>query len=314
MTAKNPNNSLKLVFAGSGPYADPIFESLVKSFNNLTLITKKNEPLGQSVKTTKPTVKILAKSRNIPTFEISDKSDLLKAIQKIKPDLVVISSLGVIITEEALKIPKHGFINIHYSLLPAYRGTSPVQSAILNGDKRTGFVIQKVVKGVDEGDILFQQSIILDGSENSVTLRNKLLNLATQKIEKVIIDDIQGKITPKKQDHSRATYSKILSKTDGKINWNKTAEIIKREIRAYNPWPGTYTFWGGKILKILEAEVLEENSKEKPGTFLKVNQGYSIQTGKNLLAVKKLQLEGKKAMTTEEFIRGYRNIVGSILG
>ncbi len=314
MTLKNPNNNLRLAFAGSGPYAEPIFESLVEKFDNLTLITKKNEPLGQSVKTTKPTVKILAKSRNIPTFEIDGKSDLLKAVQKIKPDLVVVSSLGVIITEETLKIPKYGFINIHYSLLPTYRGTAPVQSTILNGDKKTGFVIQKVMQGVDEGDILYQQSISLDGSEDSVTLRNKLLNLASQKIENVIIDYIQGKITPKKQDRAKATYSKIIKKSDGLINWSESAETIERKVRAYTPWPSTYTFWNGKMLKILKAEVLNENSKEEPGIFLKINQVYGIQTGKGILIVRKLQLEGKKAMTAEEFIRGYRNIVGSILG
>lgn len=312
---KNQAANLKVAFAGSGPYAEPIFESLVKSFDILTLITKKNESMGQSVKTTKPTVKVLARSKNIPTFEIISKSDLLEVIQKIKPDLVVVSSLGIIITEETLKMPKYGFINIHYSLLPAYRGTSPVQSTILNGDTKTGFVMQKVAKGVDEGDILYQHDINLIGSETSVTLRNKLLDLAAQKIETVVVDYIQGKTIPKQQDHNKATYSKIITKKDGKIDWSEPAEVIERKIRAYTPWPSAYTFWGGKMLKILEAEVLNNDSGGKVGTFYEVGpKTYGIQTGKDTLVINKLQLEGKKPLLVSDFLLGNSKIVGEVLG
>lgn len=306
----------KVVFAGSGPYAEPIFAALVKSFNNLTLVTKKNEPLGQSIKTTKPTVKALGSSKNIPTFEINNKSELLDVVKKIKPDLVVVSSLGMIITEETLKIPKYGFINIHYSLLPAYRGPSPVQFAILNGDKETGFVIQKISNGVDEGDILYQSdAVTLNDDETTVTLRDKLLDLAAQKIETVVYDYIQDKITLKPQVHTKATYSKIITKSDGKIDWGEPAKIISRKIRAYTPWPGTYTQWTGKVLKILEATISDNESEQEIGTFYEIGQKkYGVQTGKGTLLIEKLQLEGKKPLETSDFLLGNSQMIGAVLG
>ena len=309
------NNNLKIVFAGGGQLAEPIFAELAAKFDDLTLISKEDKPKGRSGKSEKSPIKNLAESKNIPIFEPRSKDDLEKMISDIKPDLVIVASLGIIITEKTLNIPKYGFINAHFSLLPLHRGPSPVQFTILNGDKKAGITVQKVVPKIDTGDIIFRHEIDLNGTETTESLGKKLSKIATEKMPKIIEDYVKGNTTPQKQNHSAATFSKIIEKVDGKIDWSEPARIIDRKVRAYTPWPGTYTNWHGKILKILEATVSDNESCQKNGTFYEIEpKTYGIQTGKGTLVINKLQLEGKKPLTISDFMLGNSKIVGEILG
>ncbi|MEK7447696.1 MAG: methionyl-tRNA formyltransferase [Patescibacteria group bacterium] len=321
---KSQTSSPRVAFAGGNVFAEPIFAELVEKFDNLTLISKEDKQKGRSSKSDKSAIKILAESQDIPIFEPKNKLELEKTISNIKPDLVVVASLGIIISENTLKIPKYGFLNVHFSLLPLHRGPSPVQSTILNGDKKTGITIQKVVPEIDAGDIVYKYEIDLRGDETTKTLGKTLADIAAYELPSVIHDCLNEEIKPEKQDSSRATFTKIIQKSDGKIDWSEQAEVIERKVRAYTPWPSAYTFWDGKMLKILEAEVLDNNSSQKVGTFHKIDSGsgsgmtkevkYGIQAGKGILVINKLQLEGKKPLLVSDFLLGNSKIVGEILG
>lgn len=306
--------SLKLVFAGSGPYAEPVFEALVKNFKDIALIIK------GGISKESPVVQIAQKNK-AEVFEVSDKEDLHEVIQDIQPNIVIVVSFGIIIGKETLKIPKHGFVNVHYSLLSKYRGASPVQSAILNGDKTSGITFQIMHEKIDEGNILYQEDVSVAPDDTTETLAGKMAKISSEKLPETLKAYMKGDINPQKQK-GKPSYSKIIKKEDGHIDWNRSAEGIERIVRAYTPWPSAYTFWGGRMLKILDAAVLDEKSGKKPGTFCKIDSQsgsgmtglYGIQTGKGILIVKKLQLEGKKALATAEFVKGCRDIIGSTLG
>ncbi len=318
---KMRKNNFKVAFAGGGPFAVPIFTKLAENYGDLVLITKRDKPKGRGGKVEASPIKELAKKKNIQIYEPKNKLEMEEIVAKVKPDLVIVASLGIIITQKTLDMPKYGFLNVHFSLLPLHRGSCPVQTTILNGDKKAGVTIQKMAAEVDSGDIIGQEEISLNGSETTASLGAKLSELGAKKIIGIIEDYTSGKILPRKQNHSKASFTKMIEKSDGKIDWNEPAEIIERKVRAYHPWPGTYTFWNGKMLKIIEAAVSDNESGQKIGAFIELDSGsgsgltrlYGVQTGKGTLLINKLQLEGKKPLDVFDFIKGYPDILKSIL-
>lgn len=302
---KIPNN-VKMVFAGSGPFAEPVFESLAKEFKNLTLILKEFSKK-------EPEIVVLAKKYHIPYLTVSDKTSFHKVLERENPDVAVVVSFGIIIDKATLDIPKHSFVNVHYSLLPKYRGPSPVQFAILSGDKETGITFQKMAEGIDEGDVLYQETLPISEDDTTETLGRKLTLLSAKKLPGIMRALVVGTIILEKQTGD-VSFSKIIQKSDGKIDWTQSAGKIERKVRAYTPWPSAYTFWNGKMLKIIEAETLRSDSSEKTGTFYQAQDGNSgVQTGSGILVVKKLQLEGKKPLATSDFLLGYPKIIGANL-
>lgn len=203
-------------------------------------------------------------------------------IESIKPDLVIVANYGKIIPQHILDIPRYGTFNVHPSLLPKYRGPSPIQSAILNGDREIGVTIILMDAKVDHGPILAQKKTIIGENETAIDLSDRLAVLGAGLLIDVIPDWISGKTRLRRQDEKRATYTKILTREDGEINWKKPAKEIEGQIRAFNPWPGTYAFHKGKRLKILKARL-----------------------EKNKLIIEEVQLEGKKPMLFEDFLRGH---------
>lgn len=247
---------------------------------------------------------------------------LMKRLKNLKSDLAIIAAYGKILPKEILEIPKHGFINIHGSILPKYRGPSPIQAAILGGDEKTGITIMKLDEKMDHGPILGKSDIRISESETYESLSKKLAELGAELLIKIIPDYISGKIKPSEQDHIKATYTKIIKKEDGKIDWKKSAESIERMVRAYYPWPGAWTIWNGKILKILETELFEKDftifaiadfMKWPVSRVFLYNDIIAIKCGENILIIKKLQLEGGKILTAQEFLNGHKDFIGSIL-
>ncbi len=212
-----------------------------------------------------------------------------------------------------LDIPKYGCINIHPSLLPKYRGASPIQCQILNGEKETGTTIMLMDGKMDHGKIIAQRKFeIGERKTNFKELSEKLSELSLSLLVETIPNWTGGKIKAISQDESKATYTKILKKEDGKIDWEKPADEIERKIRALNPWPGTFAFFESKILKILEADIL--NKKEKPGkVFLDEKKQMAVGCGNESLVVFKIQLEGKRPASGKEFLNGYPSIIGAVL-
>jgi len=214
----------------------------------------------------------------------------------------------MILPKKVTETPKIGIINIHASLLPKYRGPSPINYAILEGEFHTGITIMEIVEKMDAGPIIAQQNLRIDPKDTTLTLSKKLSKLGADLLAKTLPRYIERKIKKTKQKEDEATYTKIIKKEDGLINWNKSAIEIERQIRAYTPWPTAYTFWNKKRLKILDAWIISENKSKETGKVLGNKKELLIQTGDGILNIKKLQLEGKKETTGEEFLRGYPKI------
>lgn len=306
-------SSHKLIFMGTPEFGAIILERLAKSkFKPILVVTASDKPVGRKRTLTPPPVKIIAERYEIPVFQTEKILDLEFEIKKLKPDLIVVGSYRQILPEEILKIPKYGCLNIHPSLLPRYRGPSPIQSAILSGDEKTGVTIIQMTEKLDAGPILIQRELEIK-NQKFQELHNELAELGAELLIEILPKLLTGKITPQPQNGTKATYTKIFTKEDGKIDWRKPAKEIERQIRALNPEPGVFTTYKNKILKILEVDFLSNETDKKVGeVFLTKDKKMAVQCGQNCLILLKLQLEGKKPVLAEDFLRGYPEIIGKI--
>ena len=257
----------------------------------------------------------------MPVFDFEHIKDpqSVDKIKEINPDLIILCAYAQIIPKEILDIPKYGALNIHPSLLPNYRGASPIHAVILNGDKKTGVTIMLMDEKMDHGPILRNSKLEIRNSKPAYEeLEDKLVNVATDLLVKTLPDWVDGKIKAKPQDHSKASFCKIIKKQDGKIDWNKPAQEIERMIRAYHQWPTAYTEIKSQNdnlkLKIFEADPSTSlKASKKPGEVFTENKELSVQTGKGILILKRVQLEGKKPMSCDSFLNGHPEIIGSSL-
>lgn len=319
------NSQVRIVFWGTSEFALPSLGALVKNgYNVAAVVTNTDEPKGRKQILTPPPVKSWIMKRE-PCSNVSIlqpqklDSDFVIHVSSFMPDVFVVASYGKIIPKEILDIPKYGALNIHPSLLPRWRGPSPIQYTILNGDKETGVTIMLMDEKMDHGPILAQQELGISKAKY-LQLHDALANLGAELLIETLPKWLAGEIKPVPQDESKITYSKMLKKEDGKIDWTKSAEDIERQIRAFSGWPGSYTFWqrgdNQLRLEIEEAEAADAQApavsasglvwQDNPASFL-------INTGKGSLRVIKIKLEGKKTATAKEFINGYKNIIGTIL-
>lgn len=271
---------MKLFFFGTSDFSKPIFEALKKE--------------GHS-----PILWDLEKS-----FE---------DFKKVNPDICIVAAYGKIIPKEWLEVPKFGFLNVHPSLLPKYRGPSPIQAAILNGDKLTGVTIILMDEKIDHGKIISSVSCQISLLESYSMLEVKLAELGVKLLIETLPKWVNGQIKPKEQNHNETTYTKKFSWPDGKIDWQKEALEIDRQIRALNPEPGTWSLWNSKVLKIFNAEVIRPKLSEKQGKVINAKNKIIIKCGLDALILKEVQLEGRKQMNIQDFIRGHRDFIGSML-
>ncbi len=308
---------IRTIFIGTPDFAVPSLKALTKDkfFNIIAVITQTDKKAGRKQIITSPPIKTEAKKYNIPILQPIKIKDITSDIKKLKPNIVIVAAYAQLFSEELLTIPKFGFINVHGSLLPKYRGASCIQAAILNGDKETGITIMKIDAGLDSGPILAQKSIPIESNDNSESLSNKLSNLGVKMLIPIIKDYISGKIKLVLQDEKRASYVKTLKKQDGRINWKRPALELECFIRAMTPWPSAYSeVKRNAILKIIEVEHSPVKINDhKVGEIFLYDSKLTVQCGQNALIIKKLQLAGKKEMTAEEFINGYSNFIGIIL-
>ena len=306
---------------GTPKFGAIILEKLADSrYKPILVVTETDKPVGRKKVLTPPPVKVVAEKYEIPVLQPEKIRNSESEIRNLELDLIIVAAYGKILPEEILEIPKYGCLNVHPSLLPRWRGPSPVQFAILNGDTDSGVTIMKIAEKVDAGPVLIQRKLKLEGNETYDVLHDKLGEMGGDLLIEIIPEWITGKIDPQLQDESRTTYTRILKKEDGKIDWEKSAEEIERQIRAFNLWPGIFTFWekSGKLIriKILKARVLNRaNSKTYPiGKTLVAGQNeLCVQTGKGFLIIERLQLEGKKETDSEDLLRGYSDFIGTIL-
>ncbi|OGN07430.1 MAG: methionyl-tRNA formyltransferase [Candidatus Yanofskybacteria bacterium RIFCSPHIGHO2_02_FULL_38_22b] len=313
---------MKIVFFGTPDFAIPALKSLINfDYHIEAVVTQPEKPVGRAKVILPSPVKKVALEYDIKVFEphsLKKDEEFFKQFKHLNSDICLIAAYGKIIPSQYIELPKYGFINIHPSLLPKYRGPSPIQTAILNGDTKTGVTIMKIDEEVDHGSILSSKSYYLPPNTYYSQAEQELARLGAELLIETIPKYLNEEIKPREQDHSQATFTKIITREDGKIDWNKSAEEIYNQIRALNPEPGTWTIWQNKILNIIKTDYLDVQlprnlEVEHPGTVFKLNNDIAVVTQKCYLILKQIQLEGGKEMDAKAFLNGHPDFLNSTL-
>ena len=308
---------IKLIFMGTSNYALPSLKALIEGEDDIIgAVTKPDRPKGRGRKLTPPPIKELADEHHLPVFQpekVKERS-FIDLVGELAPSMIVIVAFGQILPQALLELPPLGCINLHPSLLPNYRGPAPINQALINGDRVTGVTTIKMDAGVDSGDILFQEPVTIEKEDNFIALHDKLAIVGANLLKKTLDKIKDGTAIPFPQDSSQATSAPFLKKEDGRIAWDKSAREIFNLIRGMNPWPGAFTCLGDKILKIFNSSVLQSEKKEIPGTICSLTSGgIKVATGEGLLMVTQVQLQGRRKMGVDEFLRGHKIVPGTIL-
>lgn len=312
---------MKIVFMGTPDFAAGALEALVRAGHEIVLaVTQPDKPKGRSGDPVPPPVKEKALSYGIPVFQ-PRRIKTPEAVEELKrwdADIYIVAAFGQILSQEILDIPGYGCLNIHASLLPKYRGASPIQHVIINGEERTGITIMQMDAGLDTGDMLYQKEIPIGDKDNYETLHDKLMVLGGEAVVETLELLEQGKLVPRKQQDDLSCYAPLIQKTMGEIDFSDTAAVIDRKIRGMTPWPSAYTAYRGKQLKIWRAEPdpeLNADGARPPGEVLETARDHvTVAAGEGALRIYELQLEGKKRMTAHDFLLGVKMQPGEILG
>jgi len=298
----------QIVFMGSPDFALPTLQALSDNYQVVGVVTQPDRPAGRGRELKPPPVKKLALELDIPIIQPTRMKEL-EAMAQIKawaPDVIVVAAFGQILRSDVLNLPPHGCINVHASLLPRWRGAAPINAAILHGDEQTGITIMKMDEGLDTGPIIKKATIPIAPDETAGSLFPKLAQLGGELLLESLPDYLNGQLVAQPQDDSQATYIKMLKRTDGEIDFNTPAENLARQVRAYNPWPGTYLLWGDQRLKVHMAHAI---SATTPGVgVFTTREGFpAVGTSQGLLLLDEVQPSGKKAMSGDAFLLGARD-------
>lgn len=310
---------MKIVFMGTPDFAVGALEALIKAGHEITaVVTQPDKAKGRSKELIFPPVKECALAHDIPVFQPRriKTPEAIEQLRTYPADVFVVAAFGQILSQEILDMPQYGSLNIHASLLPKYRGASPIQHVILDGEKKSGVTIMQMDAGIDTGDMLYRKEIAIERNDTFETLHDKLTVLGAEAIVEALELLETGALVPEPQNDAESCHAPLISKEMGKIDFSRTAYEIELQVRGMNPWPSAYTFYKGKQLKVWEAIACgEETVSEAPGTVLSVNKDHvAISTGKGILKLYSLQLEGKKRMSTHDFLLGVRVQPGEVLG
>lgn len=307
---------MKIVYMGTPDFAVGPLEAIIQAGHEVAaVVTQPDKPKGRGKEMAQSPVKVCALQHQIPVLT-PVKIKAQEAVEQLKQypaDIFVVAAFGQILSEEILQMPKYGCVNIHASLLPKYRGAAPIQWSIIDGETETGITIMQMDKGLDTGDILFQQKVPITAEDTGESLFDKLAKAGAELIVDAL-DKIQSRdVHPVPQDEEKSSYAKMLTKAVGRIDWNASAAEIERLIRGLNSWPSAYTQYHGKQLKIWKAKVVP-TVQGMPGMIADVTKDEVIVcTGDGALALEEIQLEGKKRMSTREFLLGRSFEIGESL-
>ena len=308
---------MRIIFMGTPEFAVPTLKQLVlNDYQVAAVYTRPDRPAGRGRGLASSPVKRLAKELALPVVHpVSLKeTGAIAELDSFEPDVIVVAAFGQILPKPILELPKFGCLNIHPSLLPRHRGVAPVAAAILAGDSFTGVSIMLMDEGLDTGPVVSMAQAAISDRDSTGSLTLKLSLIAAHLIQDVLPDWVRGGIKSKPQDEADATYSATIAKEDGEIDWHQPAVAIWRRVRAFHPWPGCYTRWRGKLLKIIEAEPLPREVDDVVGEVVALpGAGLGVNAGDGVLGLLTVQLEGKRAMTADEFLRGQRQFVGAVL-
>ncbi len=310
---------MRIVFMGSPEFAVPSLEHLIlNQYQVLAVYTQPDRPAGRGRVVVSPPVKEAALRWGLSVFQpVSLKTaEAISRLADLHPDVIVVAAFGQILPQSVLDIPAYGCINIHPSLLPKFRGASPVAAAILSGDEFTGVSIMLLDAGMDTGPVLARAAVPVSPQDNTGSLTAKLSLIAARLLQEVLTGWVRREIVPQPQNEAEATYSAQITKEEGEVDWHLSARAIWRRVRAFNPWPGCFTRWHGKQLKIIEAIPLPGKGTSEVGRVVALpgrEAMLGVSTSDGILGVRKIQLEGKRAMSAAEFLRGQRDFIGAVL-
>lgn len=299
---------MKIVFMGTPDFAVGALEHLIRAGHEIVLcVTQPDKPKGRGKELAAPPVKECAVKHGIPVFQ-PVRIKTLESVEYLKnytADVFVVAAFGQILSSEILNMPKYGCINIHASLLPMYRGAAPIQWAILRGEEKAGVTIMQMNEGLDTGDMLLKDELILSEDETADSLHDRLSELGAKLIVTALDKLEKGELIATPQPEGETFYARILKKEDGLIDWTKGANEIERTIRGLYSWPAAYTFLDGKKLILVKGKVVAENTKEHPGVVTEVTKNeIVVQTGEGQLQILKIKPQGKKEMTVHDFLLG----------
>ena len=310
---------MRILFMGTPEFAVTLLEHLMlNQFQVVAVYTQPDKPAGRGRSLVPQPMKKAALIRKLPVVQPTSlkEAEVVAELAGFHPDVIVVAAFGQILPQSVLDIPRYGCINVHPSLLPRFRGASPVAAVILAGDELTGVSLMLMDSGLDTGPILAQEQVSISPQDTTGSLTAKLSKIAAQLLPEILRRWTRGEITPKPQNEAEATYSVPITKEEGEINWHLSAVEIWRRVRAFQPWPGSYTRWGGKRLEIIEAVPLAGEGSLAVGQVVALNRegaGFGVNTGDGILSVLKVQLEGKRAVSAVEFVRGQRQFIGTVL-
>jgi methionyl-tRNA formyltransferase len=309
---------MNIVFMGTPGFAVPSLQALIdEGFNIAAVYTRPDAPSGRGRTLAASRVKVLAERHGLTVVQPRSlrKQEAIEVLASLSPDIIVVAAYGLILPQAVLDIPRMGCVNVHASLLPEHRGAAPIAAAILSGDAFSGVSIMRMDVGIDTGAVYSRSMAPIFDWDTAGTLSDRLSIIGAMALLDVLPQIERGSIETAPQRTEGASYAPMLSKGAGRIDWLKPAVEIWRQVRAFQPWPGAYTTWDGKLIKLIETSPVAEVSNGTPGTVIELSGEASIgvATGHGVLAIKKLQLEGKKPVSAREFLRGARGFVGTVL-
>ncbi len=309
---------IKIVFIGTADIGAPLLQtlSLDKRFEVKLVVTQIDKPAGRKMELKASPIKLKAEELGLTVFQPENINfeDSIKQIKKAGADMIVLMAYGQILKSGILDMPEYGCINVHASLLPKHRGASPVQQSLLHQDSETGISIMRMVKKMDTGPVYAESKMPISNDDNAISLLDKLSKLTAEKTPDILFEIVEDGLEAHHQDHQHATYCKKIHKTDGAIDWNESADSISAKVRGLAGWPGTHTFWEGKRIKILSAQSYSYDGTEKPGTIIQQGNAILVKCKKDALLLEEMQMEGKKPVSASEFVKGYKEFIGSVVG
>lgn len=302
-----------VIFMGTPAFAVPTLAQLIAQHTVQAVVTQPDRPAGRQRQAQPSPVKQYALAHGIPVLqpERIRRAEAIAELKRWTPDVYVVAAFGQILPQNVLDIPLMGSINVHASLLPRWRGAAPIQASIRAGDTETGITIMKMDAGLDTGPILSMRSIRIWPEDTSQTLHDKLAELGATLLIETLPGYLTGTLEPKPQPEAGVTFAPQIEKEEGNINWSQSAEAIERLIRAFTPWPGTYTFWNGQALRILHASISKGSAAV--GMVVGHERGAAVGTGDGLLVIDEVQLAGRKALPISAFLRGHADLIGATL-
>ena len=311
----------KIIFFGTPQFAETILEKLVaEKYNIAAVFTRADKKAGRKQVLEKSPVKKLAEKKSIQIYQPADfvRNNVVEKIAKMRPDLIVVAAYGKILPKAILEIPKYGSINVHASLLPKFRGASPIQEAILSGEKETGVTLMLMNEKMDAGEIFKQEKVMIFENDNTETITKKLADQGAKLLIKTLPEWISGNIKAVPQDEKKASYCRIIKKEEGLVDWNNSGKAIFNKWKAYHPWPGIFTFFSydkrQKRIKLIDIDLLlDSDSGEETGKVVEYEGRIGVQTSRGIIILKKIQEEGKRTVSIEEFVRGKRDFLSSFL-